>query len=269
MLSRKNDQYKAASFASLRAQLFLVAGLAALLFYALPAAAEEGGEGAPQPAPAPVEAAPELQPTPPPSAPEAAPAEIVRRAESYLAPSYGLVFDHDTTASLGNPYGGYFSFRYFLLSHLSVEASVSYMIGYQKQNIDISYVSYTRLSSITVTPFHAAVNIEILPHSRFNPYLGIGGGGLYFILRQSPEDVDSGVPIMHDELALEEHRLLPMLVGKVGMDVRLTEYFGVGAEVLYRYCPFADYRIEIPEASRHDQVQLSHLAFTLGISVYY
>jgi len=268
-LSRTKDKNRTARFISWCLRFFLLVGLAAFFSWAPSAAAEEGEEGEPQPTPAPVEAAPEPQPTPPPVAVETAPAEIVRRAEFYLAPSYGVMFDHDTATSLGNPYGGYFSFRYFLLSHLSVEASVSYMIGYGKQQIDISYVSYTRLSSITVTPFHAALNIEILPHSRFNPYLGIGGGGLYFILRQSPEDVDSGVPIIHDELALEEHRLLPMLVGKVGMDVRLTEFFGVGAEVLYRYCPPMDYRIEIPEASREDRVELSHLAFTLGISVYY
>ncbi len=170
---------------------------------------------------------------------------------------------------MGNPYGGVFSLRYFLLSHLSVEASVGYLVGYQTQRIAFAYVSYRRDVSTALSPINAGVNLEILPHSRFNPYVGIAGGVNYLVVRQDSEHVRSGLPLNHGELSLEVHRLLPTVIGKAGMDVRLNEFFGVGAAVLYSYCPATHYRIEIPGASRDEEIRLSQVLFTLGISVYY
>ncbi len=223
---------------------------------------------------------PELQTTPTePSEGDAAqpavPAELPpaidlkRRVEFYLAPSFNLMLDGPSIGTLGHVYGGHLWFKYVFWRRFSAEVSLGHLVGYQKQDLQLGYASYTRADSTMLSPFAGALNVEILPESRVNPYVGLGGGGAYLVLREDAESLESNVPLDHSELSQEIHKLLPMLVGKVGVDVRINEFVGVGCEALYRYIWAFSYDTSIPGASRTDNIDLGHVAFTLGITVYY
>lgn len=192
-----------------------------------------------------------------------------RLAQLFLSPSYGFVLDDETAQTYGSPYGGYLSIRYYLLNHLSLEAAVAYNIGYEKRDEDLEYVSYTQMSTTSWTPMHLAANLELLPHRMFNPYVGLGGGALYFYLYQDPLGIRSDVPISNEELSVVHHSWHAMLVAKLGLDVRISKNVGIGLEGIYRYCTETSYRIEIPEVERDYDVDLSFIAVMAGLTVYY
>ena len=139
----------------------------------------------------------------------------------------------------------------------------------EKLKNDLNYVTYERASTTSLTPFHLAAHLEIMPDARFNPYIGFGGGGLYMVMYQDPESVDSAVPISNDELSVTIHSLQTMLIAKIGAEMRISEFIGVGLEAAYRYCTPTSYKIEIPDVTRSYDLDLSHIAVHFGMTVYY
>jgi len=192
-----------------------------------------------------------------------------RRSALYIAPVYSFVFDGETHDALGDVYGGHLAFRYFLFDHFSVGAALSYQVGYAKKDRRLDYLQYRQISNWSTTPFYATINVEFLPAARVNPYLGLGAGGLYFAMEQSPEDIESPIPLEHNELSLAEQRLLSLLVGKVGLDVRINQNVGIGAEVMYYYVGESSYEISLPQVKKDYPIDVSQLAVHLGLVVYY
>ncbi|HPQ70954.1 MAG TPA: hypothetical protein PKW95_17645 [bacterium] len=186
-----------------------------------------------------------------------------------VAPSYAWLLDGDTADLLGPIYGGTVALRYCPWKHLSAEIGVGYLIGYEKLDHEFAYVRYTRLTNSTFTPFYAAVNFEMRPQATVNPYVGLAAGGLYLTFHQAPEDVDSDIPLDKDELSITEQHTLPLLAGKAGLDVRLTENVGFFAEATYRYTGAITYDLRIPRAKDETELVADHLAGALGIAVYY
>ncbi len=186
-----------------------------------------------------------------------------------VAPSYLGLLDGDTVDLLGPIYGGVVAVRYCPWKYLSAEIGVGYLIGYEKRDHEFAYVRYTRLTNSTFTPFYAAVNFEMRPQATINPYVGLAAGGLYLTFHQSPEDVDSDIPLDKDELSVTEQHTLPLLAGKAGLDVRLTENVGLFLEAAYRYTGAVSYELRIPRAKDETELTADHLTGALGIAVYY
>jgi len=203
---------------------------------------------------------------------EATPATMddgARRVVFTVAPSYARLLDGDTNDLLGPIYGGMVALRYCPWQHLSVELGVGYLIGYEKLDHEFAYVRYTRLTNSTFTPFYAAVNFEMRPQAKVNPYVGLAAGGLYLTFHQAPEDVDSDIPLAKDELSITEQHTLPLLAGKAGLNVRLTRDVGLFFEAAYRYTGAIAYELRIPRAKDETELTTDHLAGALGIAVYY
>ncbi|MDP8222354.1 MAG: hypothetical protein P9L99_03270 [Candidatus Lernaella stagnicola] len=204
-----------------------------------------------------------------PAADTTEPEKSARQASMSLGPNYLLLLDRDTRDIVGDLYGGMLSFRYHLLSWISASASVGYLGAYGKQEADVDYVSYRRVSTTSITPMEAGFHAEIRPEKRFNPYLGATAGGMYMAIQQDPENIRSNVPIYYDELRVTTHQWLPTAGGDVGFDVRITEWVGAYASGFYRWSATTTIRTELPGAQRKDELAFSHAGGAAGIWVYF
>jgi hypothetical protein len=205
--------------------------------------------------------------------PEAGDAELAepwtRNASLLVAPAYLNLLDGDTRAMLGDLYGGALTFKYHLIPWFATTASVGYLVGNGKQDVDLDYASYRRLSFTSVTPVEVGFFAEILPRGRVNPFIGAVAGGMYLAVQQSPEDIESNVPIAYDELDATAHAWLPTAGGKIGLDVRVTDWVGLGAAAAYRWTGGTKIHLEIPGVRRTYELQFFNVGIEVGLFVYF
>ena len=231
--------------------------------------------------PAPTEAEPPAAPaeaeTPPAdegggvvvATPEAAPKPFVRRASFQLAPTLYYPLAEETFDAFGYLYGGTLGFKYHPIPWLAVSLQSGYLMGYCKQDASLGYAKYRRITSATASPLLAGVYAEILPSSRVNPFIGAVGGTIYLSYRMEPEDIDSPIPLHHDELTVTKQNWLAVYGGEVGLDVRITDWVGVFLVGRYQFASATDYRLEIPRASDETRLEMSHGGAAVGLIVYY
>lgn len=201
--------------------------------------------------------------------PESAPKPFVRRASFQLAPTLYYPLAEETFDAFGYLYGGTLGFKYHPIPWLAVSLQSGYLMGYYKQDAALGYASYRRINTATATPLLAGVYAEILPRYRVNPFIGAIGGTIYLSYRMEPEDIDSPIPLKHDELTVNGHDWLAVYGGEVGLDVRITDWVGVFLVGRYQFASATEYRLEIPRASKETRLEMSHGGAAAGLIVYY
>lgn len=192
-----------------------------------------------------------------------------RQYSFHLGPSLFFILDEQTRETLGSLYGGELGMKAHLVPWLGVSLRSGYLIGYEKQENDLDYVAYESASSTSFTPVEVGFHWEILPESRFNPFMGLTAGGAYFAVQQEPEDIVSPIPLYHDELTVSAHQWLSLFGGEMGFDMRFSKWVGAYASGFYRRASTTRIHVEAPNAKRDVDLDLSHAGAGLGIWVYY
>ena len=98
--------------------------------------------------------------------------------------------------------------------------------------------------------------------SRLTPYVGGGGGMMYYRFYQNGEFVDfQDLAVFHD--SLESHDWVPTGYANVGVDFSLTPHFGLVTEARY---DFASARMS-RDFQNFDRIDLSGATATVGLNI--
>jgi opacity protein-like surface antigen len=252
--------------------------LAAVAWWAVAAVAWAQAPTAPPAAPAPgagTVAEEEAQSSAGPVAEGAAPEPSAMRWISFSLDAEADCFlDRQTRTVLGPVvYGAGLQLEYRPTPWFGISGNVAYLVGEAKSDAALQGATYRatfrRLADVTMTPVNLGLHANLLPGGRANPYIGATVGGVYLATHLEPQQIRSPIPLNYDELNLNIRQWLPAFGGEVGVDVRITTWFGVFVTGFYRYVGVANAPYSIPGASATVRLPLSDAGARLGLIAYY